>query len=116
METNEIHQTETGGEKNLPPENPPPENLPPAPGAPPPAANLVVNGDVKSERELEIDRREAATDERERKAREIEDGIARREMEVQTREEILRGVPPAPVKKVKRFRIGAIINTDPDDE
>ena len=113
----EIHPPQTGSEENLPPENPPPENLPPAPGAPPPAAALVVHGDVKSERELEIDRREAATDERERKAREIEDGIARREMEVQTREEILRGVPPAPVKKVKRIRLfPTILNTDPDDE
>ena len=103
METNEIHPSETGGEKNLPPEN----QTPPAPvpsGAPPPAANLVVLGDVKSERELEVERRESAAAERERKVRAIEAGLAGREKEIQTREEVLRTPPPPPVPKSAKVK------------
>ena len=59
---------------------------------------------MKSERELEVERRESAAAERERKAREIEEGISRRELEVQTREEVLRTVPPPPVPKSAKVK------------
>ncbi len=100
------------------PEIPQPE-IPPQNPAPPPAASLVVNGDLKSERELVLERRENEIAERERKARELEEKVSRREMTIQEREEILATVPPVPTPKpakVKRARLfPTILNTDRDE-
>jgi flagellar motility protein MotE (MotC chaperone) len=99
-------------------EIPQPE-IPPANPAPPPAASLVVNGIIKNERELQLERRENELAERERKARELEEKVARREMTIQEREKILATVPPVPTPKpakVKRARLfPTILNTDPDE-
>ena len=59
---------------------------------------------MKSERELEVERRESAAAERERKVRAIEAGLAGREKEIQTREEVLRTPPPPPVPKSAKVK------------
>jgi len=78
---------------------PPPTDTPPVPSGdtPPPAGELVTKGVVKSEREIEIEKREEKA-----RAREIE--IAERERRTQEREEALRNVPPVKPVKTKRAK------------
>ncbi len=105
------------GENQIPPV-PAPAPVPPAPpaGAKPQAANLVVNGVVKSEREIEIDRRESAAAERERLARETETTISERERKLQEREDALRAGPVTRPVKVKRsVLLPTMFDTDDDE-
>jgi hypothetical protein len=94
-------------------QNPPP--APPVPaGNPPPAAHLVVTGDVKSERELELERK---LDAAERARREAEIIAAEKEDEAARLREI-QSRPPEITKpnRPKRQRLGGIICTVEDDE
>ncbi len=79
------------------------DQTPPA-SPPPPAATLATQGDVTDERALEIQRREAAIEERERLARDCEMNIAERERKTQEREAALRQPVTAPAAKAKRKR------------
>lgn len=91
--------------------NPPAVEIPPGhpvqtetpPGNPPPAATLATQGEVTNERALEIARREAALEERERRAREAEMSVAERERRAQEREEVLRHAPTAKRKRKRNF-------------
>ena len=98
---------------------PPPDQTPPGVQAPPPATNLVVHGEVKSERELAIERREAEIARRESITKDVELNLSDKERKIQEREEALRNAPPvsSPPEKVKRkYLVRTLINTDPDDE
>ena len=100
---------------DVPPENkiPPVETPAPVP-APPPAAKLVVEGDVKSERELQL----------EKKLRDAELKAAELERDLQN---VITEPPPVPTvpppapapkpAKVKRARMfPTILNMGDDDE
>ena len=96
-------------ENNTPPvEVPTPSPVPtgdqtPPAAAPPPAATLATQGDVTDERALALQRREAAIEERERIARDVEMNVAERERKNQEREAALRQ-PVTVAAKVKRKR------------
>ncbi len=116
----------------MPDEIPPPEIPPPAPvpapdqarpgvqAAAPPATALVVNGEVKSERELAIERRELEIARREEVARGVETNLSDKERKIQEREDALLNAPPVPAPKPekvkKKFLIRTLINTNPDNE
>lgn len=79
----------------LPTETPVPAPSP-APQVPPPAATLVQNGEVKSERELALERDLMAAQQRQR---DLETTVSERERDIQN----LKAIPaPAPEKKPKR--------------
>lgn len=104
-----------------PPVPPPDQARPNVQAAAPPATNLVVNGEVKSERELAIERREAEIARREAVTKDVETNLSNKERKIQEREAALRLAPPIeaparPEKKPKRYLIRTLINTDPDDE
>jgi hypothetical protein len=77
----------------------PPDETPapvPASGSPPPAAALVVNGEVKSERELQLEKKLAEQEDRAKRAEVIA-------AEWQDKATSVRPAPtPAAPKKVKR--------------
>jgi hypothetical protein len=87
----------------------------------PPAAALVINGDIKSERELKLESDLAAEREARRKAEIIaaeKEDEATRLREIQSRPPSVPPVNPAP-KKVKRARLFATVlgsSAEDDDE
>ena len=97
---------------------PPPNQTPPNIPAPPPATALVVKGEVKSERELALDRRETEVAGRESVTRDVENNLSDKERKLQEREAALRTTPtvPAPKKEKRKFLIRTLINTQPDNE
>ena len=103
-----------------PPVPPPDQARPNVQAAAPPATSLVVHGEVKSERELAIERREAEIARRESITKDVELNLSDKERKIQEREEALRNAPPVPTpapEKVKRtFFIRTLINTDTDNE
>lgn len=114
---NEIPSTQIPAAPPVPPPDQAPPNLSTA--APPHATNLVINGEVKSERELEIERRETALEIENSKLRETQLTLAQREKNIQDREDALRHAPtpePKPEKVKRKFLIRTLINTEPDNE
>lgn len=114
MPDENIPTPEAGNEPGNP-QNPP---LPaPAPGAPvqapPPAAFLVSHGEVKSERELELERQLAETEaNKDREAREMQTRIAELERDKQN----LLSPTPVPIKQKKGRLFPTVIKFDSDDE
>jgi len=102
----ETHNKNMNSENPMPPaeipvpqvkvENPPPPpvEVPPLP-APPPAANLIVNGVVKSEREVELEKRLTAA---EQEKRQLEMTVSERERDIQE----LKKIPVPRSEKLKR--------------
>ena len=109
---NEIPTTEIPGSQV-----PPPDQTRPNVPAPPPATNLVVKGDIKSERELEIERRSVEIEERLRAVKDVEINLSAKELAIQKREEALRDAPtPTPKKEKRRHFLSPLINTQRGDE
>jgi|SRR5882724_4173584 len=106
----EIPQTPTGPQVVSP--VPPVETKPHVPSAPP-ATNLIVHGEVKSERELAIERREAEIARRESTVKDVETNLSDKERKIQEREAALRTPTPAPAPKKEKRRhfLSPLINT-----
>ena len=95
------------------PGNPPPENNPP-----PPAATLATQGTVTDEQALALQLREAKIEERERRAREVEQTVADRERKAQEREDALRApgsVTPAKTKRKRNWSDPVICDEEVED-
>jgi hypothetical protein len=82
------------------------ENNPPAPEVseppvptvnPPPAANLVVNGNVRSEREIQLERER---EELLRRQRELETVVSEKERDIQELKKIPTPAPEKPKRKI----------------